>query len=312
MSKNRPGLGTRFPGKWPESLRHRSYSSDTDFLPESVMHPKLTHRKYGRSSTRSTASTPDPVFEIRPPPQLVAQSFIQAREQAIHTLEMCRSILLSLEMTRMCKARTGARNWMLFWHRIYYPELARALCGEVNQMFPKIDTTFRTSAKSLCNLTYTVSRCIKAATTEAEIVNILEEMERTTIERREIRRECVLDLLDCLRVRIEDIPVEVSDELFDDMKRGVFALDARGDYHPGDADAEARDRQIGQPLEAGDYVRADPQLPWRPGFREEFREAITRATMPPNQENIPPSPEESTDEWVNSDEDPDGELWGEE
>ncbi|KAE8382177.1 hypothetical protein BDV26DRAFT_253993 [Aspergillus bertholletiae] len=41
-----------------------------------------------------------------------------------------------------------------------------------------------------------------------------------------------------MRMHMESIPVKVSDELFDDMKRGVFALDVFCDYHPGDPVAE--------------------------------------------------------------------------
>lgn len=210
---------------------------------------------------------------------------------------MCRSTLISLEMTRMSKSRIGRRNWMIFWHRIYDAPLARALCEEVDRTFPKIDNAFRVAAKHLCNLTFTVRRCIKAATTETEVFSILEEMERATIDRREMRRERVMGLFDCMRSRIEDIPVEVSDELFDDLKRGIFALDIRGDYHPGDPDAEERDRQIDQPLEATDYVRADPDLQWRPGFRDEFRDAIALAT---GQENVRPVPVGDMEEWVNT------------
>ena len=185
---------------------------------------------------------------------------------------------------------------MIFWHRIYDQPLAQALCEEVDRILPKIDKAFRVAAKQLCNLTFTIRRCIRAATTDTEVLSILEEMERVTISRREVRRERVMQLLDCLRNRIEDIPVEVSDELFDDLKRGVFAVDIRGDYHPGDPDAEERDRQVGQRLEATEYLRVDPDLQWRPGFREEFREAIERAV---DQENIRPVASDATEERAN-------------
>lgn len=206
-------------------------------------------------------------------------------------------MLISLELTRMSKARTGRRNWMIFWHRIYDAPLARTLCEEVDNVFSDVDTAFRAAAKHLCNLTFTIKRCLKAATTEAEVDSILEEMERFTIERREMRRERVLDLLDTLRSRIEDIPVHVSDELFDDLKRGIFALDYRGNYHPGDPEAEERDQQVGRPLEAIEFMRADPNLQWRSGFRDEFREAIERAV---EQENIRPESIDVMEEWVNT------------
>lgn len=242
-------------------------------------------------------SVPESVLSLRSPPGLGPKSFVDAREHAIHTLAMCRSMLISLEMTRMSKSRIGRRNWMIFWHRIYDAHLAQTLCEEVDRTLPKIDKAFRVAAKHLCNLTFTVKRCIKAATTETEIFSILEEMERVTIDRREMRRERVMGLLDSMRSNMEGIPVEVSDELFDDMKRGVFALDVRGDYHPGDPDAEERDRQIDQPLEASEYLRTDPELQWRAGFREEFRDAIARAA---GQGNIRPAPVEAMEEWVNT------------
>jgi hypothetical protein len=45
---------------------------------------------------------------------------------------------------------------------------------------------------------------------------------------------------------MELIPVKVGNELFDDMKRGVFALDIYCDYHPGDPVAERTEQMWSQ------------------------------------------------------------------
>lgn len=271
--------------------------SDAEFLPEPTLQsPKFSTRHCDRSRSGSMESTPASILDICSP-GLAPVCIVDAREQAMNTLHMCRSVLISLEMTRMSKSRTGWRNWKIFWHRIYETPLAKTLCDEVERVFPKIDHAFQVAAKHLCNLTFTVEKSIKAARTETEIFSIWEEMERVTIHRRELRRERVMDLLEWMRFRIENLPVDVSDELFDDMKRGIFALDIRGDYHPGDPEAEERDRQTNQPPDATEYLQADPALQWRPGFREEFQEAIARATW---QENIRPAPLEAMEDWVNT------------
>ncbi|KAK2758728.1 hypothetical protein FQN54_003418 [Arachnomyces sp. PD_36] len=297
-SKSRRGANIHIES-WTVPLRNRTNVSDIDLLPEPALQtPQYAPRRYNRSISSSMESIPEPIIEIRSPPRFSSQPFIEAREQALHTLGRCRSLLISLEMTRMSKSRIGRRNWMRFWDRIYEAPLSRALCEEVDRVFSKVDMVFRVAAKDLCNLTFAVKRCLRAAKTEGDVITILEEMERVTIDRREMRRQAVMDILEGLRFSIERIPVDVSDELFDDLKRGVFALDPVGDYHPGDPEAEERDRQVNQPLEVAEFVRADPDLQWRAGFRDEFREAVERVTE--EQENISPTSMESMEEWVNN------------
>lgn len=70
----------------------------------------------------------------------------------------------------------------------------------------------------------------------------LEHLENEVGVRRRRRRRRAAAILGKMRAVIEEIPVKVGEELFDEMKRGVFALDVFCDYHPGDPVAEARDR----------------------------------------------------------------------
>jgi hypothetical protein len=109
------------------------------------------------------------------------------------------------------------------------------------------------------------------AKTEAEIILLWQDMERRISLYRKWRRMHTRAILEELRDILEAIPAVVTDELFDDLKRGVFALDVLGDYHPGDPEAEANDLQENQPLNADDYIRADPNLGSRPGFAGDFQ-----------------------------------------
>jgi hypothetical protein len=79
---------------------------------------------------------------------------------------------------------------------------------------------------------------VSHAPSEKEILLVLEQMEDEVGVRRRRRRKKAQAILNKMRAHVEAIPVKVSDELFDDMKRGVFALDVFCDYHPGDPVAE--------------------------------------------------------------------------
>ncbi|KAK2804727.1 hypothetical protein FQN50_006465 [Emmonsiellopsis sp. PD_5] len=227
------------------------------------------------------------IVDTPPCEPLVSPSVLQARRNARAVLNNCRSSLLSLELTRMQKSRIGLRNWIAFWHRIYSAKLAKVICSMIAAAAPKIDKVFRSVAKALFDLSYQTGKNIEEATTDELILRIWEVMERQTIAYREVRDRYVNSILEDLRVRIEYIPVDITDELFDDLKRAIFYLDPFGNYHPGSREAEERDWQSHTNLHAGAYLRSDPDLVERPGFRPDFQIALQTAA---NQmtEQLPP------------------------
>ncbi|PGH02999.1 hypothetical protein GX51_04317 [Blastomyces parvus] len=217
-------------------------------------------------------SSPPPTKFVPIPP-----SVLKAREDAKYILNNCRTTLLSLELTRMRKSRIGMSSWVAFWQRIYSPELAKVICTTIASAAPKIDKVFRSVAKELFNITYRAAENMAMATTEAQITQCWQLMEQETITYRNLRDRYVRAILEDLRLSIEAIPVDISDELFDDLKRAIFAVDPSGNYHPGDREAEDRDIRSQKGPQAREYIRADPQLVLRPGFSGDFQSALERA-----------------------------------
>lgn len=254
---------------------------------ETYVPPPLTEeprnfklQRYYRSRNASNgSSTTHPDSERGSQRRFTPLPLLRARSDAMQTLAACRTVILSLELTRMRKSRIGFAYWMAFWERIYERPLARALCSRISVALSKVDGLFQDASKELNELTWKVGRSITTAQSETEILKLLEQMEMDVAAHRRRRRKRAQGILKKLKASIEDIPVDVSDELFDDLKRGIFALDTFCDYHPGDPEAEERDRQpADEPLEVEGFVEADPQLAYRPGFGAEFYNAIERAT----------------------------------
>lgn len=247
----------------PRSFKlRRYYRSRNASTGSSVTHPDSD---WGSQRQRQRRFTPLPL--------------LRARSDAMQTLATCRTVILSLELTRMRKSRIGFAYWMAFWERIYERRLARTLCTRVSIALSKVDGIFQDASKELNELTWQVGRSVTKAQSEREILKLLEQMEMDVAALRRRRRKRAQGLLKKLRTSIEDIPVDVSDELFDDLKRGIFALDVFCDYHPGDPEAEERDRQPkDEPLDVDGFVEADPHLAYRPGFGDEFYDAVERAT----------------------------------
>ncbi|OJD17062.1 hypothetical protein AJ78_02810 [Emergomyces pasteurianus Ep9510] len=228
----------------------------------------------------SPADSAIEIVDSSPPPATfnpVPPSVLEARKTAKYILNNCRTTLLSLELTRMRKSRIGMSSWVAFWHRIYSQELANSICATVVCAVPKVDKVFRSVAKELFEITYKVGENIEMATTDAQIIQCWQLMEQETITYRNLRDRYVRAILEDLRVSIEAIPVDISDELFDDLKRAIFVVDSTGNYHPGDREAEERDIQSHTHPEAREYIRADPQLVLRPGFSGDFQSALEQA-----------------------------------
>ncbi|KAL4786642.1 hypothetical protein BJX76DRAFT_365430 [Aspergillus varians] len=205
--------------------------------------------RYYRSLEVGIRPGPDP----DPEPYLPIPNTIDSREslemtrlEALHTLDTCRHVIASLELTRLHKSRSGLYHWMAFWERLYDRSFATVLSSRVMAALYKVDALFRAVSFDLHQLAQKTELAIVSASSEKEILHILERMEDEVCVRRRRRRRKAQHILQKMRANIEAIPVKVNDELFDDMKRGVFALDVFCDYHPGDERAEQTERMWSQ------------------------------------------------------------------
>ncbi|PWY89270.1 hypothetical protein BO70DRAFT_359552 [Aspergillus heteromorphus CBS 117.55] len=226
-------------------------------------------------------------------------SLEDTRRNALHTLSLCRSVIASLEITRLHKSRTGLHYWLGFWERIYERPFARMLSSRVTGALARIDTLFRAVSNELHQLTRRMNQDITHATSEQEILRLLERMEEEVGTRRRRRRKKAQSIVQKMRANIESIPVKVTDELFDDLKRGVFALDVYCDYHPGDSVAEEHESAWPERCSPMRSVAVSPYL------QNQWHEsAAAGAYMPmPSQLESDLGWTEHVEDWVNPDED---------
>lgn len=266
----------------PLLLRHwdRIENNNTDSVlapsPRNPCRRTHNHQPQGYFTEHTTPPPPDPGIELIRF-NSVPSSIIEARKAAANILSACRTVLTTLELTRMRKARVGLQTWTVFWFRIYRTPLASLICGRVRETFPKVDKVFKITAGEVCDIITRIGKDISSASTEKEIESLLRHLEvqiTRTVRLRQIRAQT---LMETLRLKLEEIPVDVADELYDDMKRAIFGLDPVGNYHPGDSFAEQRDLRLDKPLDGGVYINRQPDLADRPGFTNEFQDALRRA-----------------------------------
>ncbi|RMJ26546.1 hypothetical protein PHISP_02593 [Aspergillus sp. HF37] len=225
----------------PAQLASRNGTQNT--APPMVERPGNVTRFYRASASQGNESSRTSDAENTPEQEGPAAATLEeTRRNALHTLAECGTIIATLEVVRIYKSRVGSGYWFAFWEKLYDPRLAHALGARASQAKGKINALFRAASVDLHAVTQRIERAVRNAGSEREILLLMERLEEEVGLRRQRRRKKAAAIMDRMRVSIENIPVNVTDELFDEMKRGVFALDVFCDYHPGDPDAEARER----------------------------------------------------------------------
>ncbi|KAL4798307.1 hypothetical protein BDV19DRAFT_386587 [Aspergillus venezuelensis] len=221
---------------------------------------------------------PDPESYIPPNTLTARENLEMTRLEALHTLDTCRHVIATLELTRLRKSRTGLYHWMAFWERLYERSFASMLSSRVMAALYKVDALFRAVSFDLHQLARKTEFAVCSASSEKEILRILERMESEVLTRGKRRRRKAQHILQKMRTNIEAIPVKVNDELFDDMKRGVFALDVFCDYHPGDERAEQTERMWSQHFigQSVGLVAVSPYL-----YRQWRDSSVTDSTSQP-------------------------------
>lgn len=195
---------------------------------------------------------------------------LDAQAQSLSILCVCRKVIAILEITRMHKSRLGFARWQAFWERIYLRPFARMILAPVRSARSQIDHLFRFVAAALQRCTQKTAESIGRLESEDAIQQSMQLLETTVDNWRHARRQKAQEILNRMRVLIEAIPVTVPDGLFVDLKRGVFALDAACDYHPGDPAAEDRERRFKIRI----YPTGAQRLVLSPRFYREWQEAM--------------------------------------
>ena len=161
---------------------------------------------------------------------------IEAQRCALQTLSLCRTVITTLEMSRVHSSCAGYRRWMSFWEQLYERELYRSLKRAVSASLGQVDDLFRHAAMLLHHDTIQVEGLImEGAASEEEILGILDDLEFHVRGVRGRTRWQAQMIIEDMRIGIGSIPrpsAHVGDELIDHMKRDIFALDPYCDYHP--------------------------------------------------------------------------------
>lgn len=196
-----------------------------------------------------------------------------AQARSLNMLSVCRKAISVLEITRMQKSRLGFVRWQSFWERIYLRPYARRIIAPVRIARVQIDHLFRFIAAVLQRCTQQTAECVLRLKTEDAIRQSMELLETTVGNWRQVRRQKAQEILNRMRASIEAIPIAFRDGLFVDLKRGVFALDAACDYHPGDPATEDRERRFKIRI----YPAGTQRLVMSPRFYREWQEAMIQS-----------------------------------
>lgn len=221
-----------------------SKPSTTSSKSTNSSHPALFNLIYGRfyRAARTTEPPGRPPEPLRLADIDHESTINEARIRVLQALTVCRTVISSLEVTRLYKSRAGFDNWLSFWERVYQRELARKVASPVVHAYRLIDDLFRAVAQELKRVTQRCVNYVMQAQSAMDIsrsIQLFDPVVRLWCRR---RRKRARDILDGMRESIKDIPMHVSDDFYTDVKRGVFALNERCEYHPGDPIAEARER----------------------------------------------------------------------
>lgn len=182
-------------------------------------------------------------------PSVGDHSVTKARKDALRTLEVYRTFILVLELTRMCKSRAGFAHCVALWEWSFIRSSARPLVYLVSLARSGIDRIFRETEKELYSLLRQAQIAILAAETEAEIAALLNQFEVNAAVRTHRRRARAQAVIRNLRSCIFSASILLCDQQFEDLKRKAFALDWNCDYHPGDPKLEAVDQFNSRPPE---------------------------------------------------------------
>lgn len=229
-------------------------------------------RAYGSNGDveplRGPSSSPVVQFKSCP-----AASIIDARNCAVQSLSMCRTKIIALELARLRNVRVGQRNRFAFWRRIYQYPLAQDLIGCVQSMCLKIDKLYKKTARKLCETIYRIEQRVQDVRTDAGLKCIWQQMEQQISRYRNIRQLRVQSYFDRLKKNFEKIPINITDDHFDELTQSVFALDPFGEYYRGRITAEYLEEHDLQ-TEADHHLRDQPDVVDRPGFNMDFLAAL--------------------------------------
>lgn len=192
-----------------------------------------TPAPHGQSQDQSQGQGQGPIEATGPERTDVSnRSVLETRVSALQTLCLCRTVITTLELTRMRTSRVGYSSWLSFWQQLYDRTLARSLQQVVSLSLWQIDDLFRDVSTKLNRLIAQTEMSIQQALSEREILSLLEDMEVEVDSMRKRRRKKASEFIDEMQVSLSDIHVIVPIELVDQMKRDIFALDPYCDYYP--------------------------------------------------------------------------------
>lgn len=272
-----PGNITASPG--PLTVTSKSNSASSRARESSACHSPFEPSRCSYSTQTAENERPNantytttPILNQPTTDEAESRSIADARTQALYTLSVCRNVIASLEVTRIWKSRVGFIHWRAFWYQVYARPYGRLITRRVALARLQIEELFRFIARYFQRLTQHTEESMRRFQSEDPIWESMRILEITVVMWRHRRRKRAQEILNAMRSSLESIPIIVTDELFIDMKRGVFALDAVCDYHPGDPQAEARERRFDLHV----YPCGSLRMVFSPGWYHEWQNGVVR------------------------------------
>lgn len=234
------------------------------------------------NSTEDIAVHTGPSVDTKPAntqPLSVPPALQASRKSAIDVLIACRGCVIEQERERLSKARVGTGVWLSFWRSVYEPRLYRALSRLVAEATADINAMFKSVTDRLCVVIAETMDEMAASESKKQIKMHWKKFEQRVRAVTGYRAKAVDERLEELRETVEAIPITVGSDLFQSLKRSIFAVDVTADYEFDDSADRVGASSGSGSARAVEYVRLDPDLVTRPGFSDDFQVAMEQGII---------------------------------
>ena len=178
-------------------------------------------------------------MQQQPPPQQHAAEdsgdVEEARRNALEQVADFRSIVATLEVTRLTRSRVGTRRWLDSSENLFGRQHALRIYPLITQAHTLIDGIFRDAAASSRGLFDRVTEQINGAESKTQISEQLQIMETAMIQNTERRRRAAVGIMQIFTNRLNELPGHsaIDDQWYNALYRMISAIEADGNYYPG-------------------------------------------------------------------------------
>ncbi|KAJ5114464.1 hypothetical protein NUU61_000223 [Penicillium alfredii] len=194
--------------------------------------PERFYRTRERSESRAEQEGAQRPAEITV--MVMPEPLRNAKIEAYRIVIQCHWLVGDLEVERMTKSRLGVSAWSRYWHNVYSYYDLRKIGDAVSAALHDINVLYLGLAVGLHELLERTDNQITHSSNEAMVAQAMTTMEQEVDRRWDRCRHRAHRTIEIMRDTIQsELPLVISDDLLDRMKRGIFALTPDYGYAPG-------------------------------------------------------------------------------